>query len=456
MFRTSFPLFFLLCSFLPAFAQISPNQGRLPSVQRDVLLTDLPVIVASRPGSTSVTVSAVVKVGATFDRAGKAGLARLTAEAILSGAGGYNADRLKLELEDNQAQLDLYVDWDMTRFSITGPARNAPLFLELLGTYLSSPDLSKKTFSDDQFLPVRQNHIENLKWARTEEGKGDALFLKSLYGSHPYNHFVDGTPESVAAITRFDVAEFWKRHYMPNNAAVIIVGDVTADLVRSDARKAFGGWVKAKPAPYSFLPPAEISGTKIVFQPDEGQTSAQVRVGWFTSRYPENERLSWLILAEVLKARFPETGVAVENRHLADSPWMLSRSIEAGKVPEVVGSISRQLKDLREKPPTEAEIQSAKVKVLKRYETEAGSNFDIAMVLSVAERYGASARGDADFPQKLNGITGEQLKPALEKLGGKGLLITVRGGTASQKAALAEFGTVEVVETQATSAVVKP
>lgn len=455
MFRTSFLLLFLFFFNLATFSQNQPTAGRLPGVQRDVLLTDLPVLVASRPGSTSVTVSAVVKVGSTFDRAGKAGLARLTADAILSGAGGYNPERLKLELEDSQGQLDVHVDWDMTRFTISGPAKNASLFIEILGLYLSVPDLSKKTFSDDQFLPVRQARVEALRQAATPEGRGNALFLKSLYGSHPYNHFVDGAPESVSTITRFDVVEFWKRHYMPNNAAIIIVGDVTADPVRTDARKAFGGWVKAKPAPYSFLPPSEITGTKIVFQPDESIPS-QIRVGWFTTRFQENERLAWLVLAEVLKTRFPETAVLIDTRHLPDSPWMLGKSTEGAKAVEAVSGMTRQLRELREKPPTDAEIQAAKAAVLKRYESEARGNYEIAMILSVAERYGYGARSDAEFPQKINALTIEQLKPAIEKLGGKGLLITVLGGPATQKTGLSEFGTVEVVETPATSAASKP
>ncbi|MFQ3640262.1 MAG: hypothetical protein SNJ62_09675, partial [Chloracidobacterium sp.] len=70
----------------------------LPNVQRDTLLTGLPILVGERPGSTSVTVAVVIKVGSTFDRVGKAGLARLTAECIRSGGGGYDAERVRIEL----------------------------------------------------------------------------------------------------------------------------------------------------------------------------------------------------------------------------------------------------------------------------------------------------------------------------------------------------------------------
>ncbi len=457
MFRTSFLSLFLLFSLsATVLAQTGPSPGRLPSVQRDVLLTDLPVLVASRPGSTSVTVSVVVKVGSTFDRAGKAGLARLTAETLLAGGGGYNTERIKLELEENQAQLDLFVDWDMTRLSITGPARNVTVFLELLGTLLTTPDLSKKTFLDTQFQPFKQAQLEIVSRAASPGEKGDELFFKTLYGAHPYHHSIDGTPESVQAITRFDVAEFWKRHYMPNNAAVIIVGDVTAERVRSDARKSFGGWVKAKPAPYSFLPPTEISGTKIVLQPDEAVSNPQVRIGWFTTRFPENERLAWLVIAEILKTRFQPEGIAVEMRHLPDSPWVIRMASEPGRAAEVVGLFSSRLRELREKPLTETEIQAAKAAVLKRYEAEGKSNYEIAMVLSVLERYGLGQRADSELPQRIADLTMEQLKPVLEKLGGKGLLVTVYGGSATQKDALSQFGTVSLFETPATSSPVKP
>jgi predicted Zn-dependent peptidase len=100
----------------------APPDSDLPPVQRDTLLTGLPILVVERPGSTSVAVAVVIKVGATFDRVGKAGLARLTAECIRSGGGGYDAERVRLELEEAEAQLEVDVDWDQTCLLVTGPA----------------------------------------------------------------------------------------------------------------------------------------------------------------------------------------------------------------------------------------------------------------------------------------------------------------------------------------------
>ena len=115
-----------------------PPSDPIPVTQRELLLNDLPIVVAPRPGKSQVTITALVKIGATFDLAGKAGLAALTAQSLLAGSKNRDGSpvtviQLKDELESVGGQISIVTGWDDTRLTITGPARNATTFIEILG-----------------------------------------------------------------------------------------------------------------------------------------------------------------------------------------------------------------------------------------------------------------------------------------------------------------------------------
>ncbi|HNC44113.1 MAG TPA: insulinase family protein, partial [Acidobacteriota bacterium] len=199
-----------------------PPSDPIPVTQRELLLNDLPIVVASRPGKSQVTITALVKIGATFDLAGKAGLAALTAQSLLAGSKNRDGSpvtviQLKDELESVGGQISIVTGWDDTRLTITGPARNATTFIEILGRLVTFPG-----FSEDEFNKIKQAQIA-MREASSLQDQTDARFAQDLYGKHPYHHSLEGTAESLRGISRFDVIDFYKRHYLSNNAALVVV-----------------------------------------------------------------------------------------------------------------------------------------------------------------------------------------------------------------------------------------
>src|SRR5207249_723165 len=100
--------------------------------KRDKLLNGLPILILERPGSGSVAFHLVIKSGATFDTVGKAGLADLTAQMLLRGAGGWTAERLKEELNDIGARLEITTGWDSIEMRLLGKGANIEALIELL------------------------------------------------------------------------------------------------------------------------------------------------------------------------------------------------------------------------------------------------------------------------------------------------------------------------------------
>src|SRR5205823_3016416 len=72
--------------------------------------------------------------------------------------------------------------------------------------------------------------------------------LPIIFGHHPYAHSPIGTIHDLRQATPADVHEWWKRWYVPNNATLVIVGDVSAENVQKLAERHFG-WIPSVPQP---------------------------------------------------------------------------------------------------------------------------------------------------------------------------------------------------------------
>src|SRR4030095_13712297 len=95
---------------------------------------------------------------------------------------------------------------------------------------------------------------------------------------HPYALPESGTPETVGSITRDDLIAYHQKNFLPNNAILAIVGDVTADEAFTTAKKVFGDWEKRDLPTQTFVdPPDPTRRVVVVNKPDAVQT--EVRVG---------------------------------------------------------------------------------------------------------------------------------------------------------------------------------
>ena len=71
----------------------------------------------------------------------------------------------------------------------------------------------------------------------------------ALYGAHhPYGYPDIGTADSLKAVSREDLVKFWQEHYFPNDAALIVSGNIKLAALQPLVEKAFGAWKQGKPA----------------------------------------------------------------------------------------------------------------------------------------------------------------------------------------------------------------
>ena len=106
----------------------------------------------------------------------------------------------------------------------------------------------------------------------------NSVFDRLVYGFHPYGMPANGTPQTIAGLTRDDLVAFHSRFFVPNNAILAIVGDVTAEEAFAAAKKVFGDWAKRDLPAQTFIdPPDPTRRVIVVNKPDSVQT--EIRVG---------------------------------------------------------------------------------------------------------------------------------------------------------------------------------
>ncbi|MBL8624638.1 MAG: insulinase family protein [Myxococcales bacterium] len=216
---------------------------------------------------------AVESAGARSDGA-KPGLAALTADLLDEGAGTRSALELPEEIERLGARLTVGTGSDATVLTLDTLAATLAPSLALAADVLLRPRLT-----GDDFARIKAERLADLA-LRVDQPTVIArlVFDRVVYGAHPYAAPTDGEAASVAAITAADVTRFFRTHYGPAAATVVIVGDVSVDDARRMLEASFGAW-KGKAARPT-RPPAPVAARPtLAFVDRPGAPQSVVAIG---------------------------------------------------------------------------------------------------------------------------------------------------------------------------------
>jgi zinc protease len=137
----------------------------------------------------------------------------------------------------------------------------------------------RPAFAREEIERQRQQALSSLRVNFEDpEFVADAVIDRLIYGFHPYGVPQSGTPETLTSITRDDLIAYHRRNFVPNNAILAIVGDVTAEEAFDGVRKVFADWARRElPATQPTAPPDPTRRVVVINKPDAVQT--EVRVG---------------------------------------------------------------------------------------------------------------------------------------------------------------------------------
>ncbi len=263
-----------------------PRPFKLPLVREKTLANGLRVLFIEDHKQPVVSLSVMVRSGAATESPDRAGLAQLTAALLNKGTESRTAKQIAEEIDSAGGSLGASASWDSSSASTTVLANRTDQAANLLADILIRP-----AFKAEELDRERSQRLGGLQVSFADAGfVADLVFEKVVLGASPYAHPIAGTPDTLKAITRDDIAAFHKTRYVPNNATLAIVGDLDQAAAFAMAEKHFGAWAKGgePPAPAKAGPaPAGKLRIIVLDKPDAAQTEIRAGLPGITRTDPE-------------------------------------------------------------------------------------------------------------------------------------------------------------------------
>lgn len=206
---------------------------------------NLPVLQVERNNLPIVMLTLLIKASPLNEPADKAGVAYLTAKMLTEGTTKRSAAEISEDIEFLGASLEATTTQDFTTISLSVLKKDLDKGFELFSDILLNPAFQESELNRKKAL------IAGALRQREEDPAFVAgrAFIKEVFGPHAYGRLVEGSVESIGALQRSDVLEFYKAHYCPGNALLSVVGEVTPGELSALMDKYLSGWKRSCPGP---------------------------------------------------------------------------------------------------------------------------------------------------------------------------------------------------------------
>jgi zinc protease len=425
-----FLLIFLACAALAMTAHagvqidhwITPSGTRVYFVQaRGLPMLDIQVDLAA---------------GAAYDVPEKAGVASLTRGLLDAGAGGLNEEQLAERLLDTGARMGGGVSGDRASVALRSlsskPEREAAL--GVLRAVLSAP-----TFPQDVLAREKQRSIAAIQEADTQPATIAAKrFAAAIYPDHPYG--VSPTADTVAAITRQDLVDFYQQRYSAKQATISLIGDVSkaeAEAIAAQLSQALpAGAAGVSIAP---LPPVVLPKAQVIKLPHSAAQS-HVHIGLPAVRRGDPDYFALLVgnytlggggfasrlMQEVREKRGYAYSVgSYFSPQLLPGPFDINLQTKRSQVDDAVKVVNDVLDRFIAQGPTEKELVAAKKNLVDGLALRTDSNAKLLGYLSTIGFYSLPLTYLDDFPARVNAVTNAQIRAAFARHVMREHLVTV-------------------------------
>ncbi len=253
-----------------------PRSYHFPDFNDQILPSGICLVTAPVVKLPVVTVLVIVDAGSTNDPAGKEGVAALTAGTLLEGSQRFDGAELAEKFEQLGTSVESGADWDSAFIKITVLSDQLEEATKLLGEVISSP-----VFPEREVERAKAERLAEILQLETEpRGLADEKFSEFLYAQESrYSKPDEGSTESVSALSRKDVEEFYRSRYRSGSTTVIMTGDVSTDEARRLVTRAFEQWAlgSAPNRPLIAAPRTTRKSIHIVDKPEASQS--ELRAG---------------------------------------------------------------------------------------------------------------------------------------------------------------------------------
>jgi len=395
---------------------------KMPAIQKQKLSNGLEVWLVEHHEVPLAQVNLIVRSGSAADPIGKYGVGSLTAAMLDEGAGKLSALDLADGLEFLGANLSTTSSFDYSAIRLSVPVSKLADALPIMADVSLRP-----TFAASELDRLRKERLTQLLQARDNPAALIGLaFSRVVFGpTHRYGTSANGQPPAIESFTVADLQGFYRAHYRPENATLLVVGDVTPASIMPALEKAFGAWKADGMAPMvaavPIAPQLDARKVYIVDKPDAPQS--QVRIGWVgvsrsTADYAGLEVLN-TILGGSFTSRLNQNlreehgysygASSAFDMRLSAGPFLAAAGVQSDKTGPAVQEFFNELNNIA-KPIPEDELKKAKNYVALGFPGEFETTGDLARKLEDLVVYNLPEDTYAKFVGAVSGLTAADLQ----------------------------------------------
>lgn len=377
---------------------------------RVTLDNGLTLLVRENHAAPVTVIDGFLRAGSVLEPADKAGLAGFVTGMMTRGSEKYDFDAFNEAVEGVGASLAVGAEDHTISFGATSLSEDYPAMLEILADCLRRP-----TFPAAHIQRLRSQKLIRIQERDNDTQDSAGLrFYETLYGDHPYGRSSLGYAQTLGAITRDDLVAYHANYFTPQDATIVMVGDVDTDQAIERITQHFGDW--QGPVPELSLPPIpplESMRNAIIQLP--GKVQADIMLGFpaVPRHHPDYFPIR---LANTVLGRFgmmgrlgevvrEELGLAyyVYSSHEAGphaGVWYAAAGVNALNAQVAVRAIQAEFARLRDETVSAEELADSQAYLTGVLPLQLETNDGVAATLASMERH----RLGLDYLQHYNDL----------------------------------------------------
>ena len=391
-----------------------------PQATRKVLPNGMIFLHVEQRELPLVTVILTLRAGVIAEPAAKAGLANLTAQLLTEGTTPHKAVELRQAID----RLGGRIGFDVERDTTTGRATLLRVDLEA-GLGLLAEMILWPTFPTDE-LPRRvQETIAQIERDMQDPARqANVVFRKALYGDHPYGRRVSGSVETLQTLSRQDVVQFHQDYYKPQDAIVVVVGDVTQGEAEALLLDVFASWTGSpRPLP-DYLEPA-LPGTLKVTKIPRNVSQAHIIFGHTGIRRSHPDYYAIQVMNYILGGGGFESRLMSRIREAQGLAYSASSVFTAGltggtfqagfgtknaTANQAIQVLFDELHRIRQQPVEAQELADAKAFLTGSFPLQLAETRDLAAVFTSIELFDLGLDYVQRFPELIRAVTPQDVQ----------------------------------------------
>lgn len=431
-----------------------PLRVELPKPQRVELPNGLVIYTLENHDLPLCEVRVLIRTGFAYEALEQRGLHEMLAGAMrLGGTATRTGAQIDAALDAVGATLDITMEQEQCVATLRGRRADLGAGLEILSDLLQNP-----AFPDESIEVKRGLMLDAVRRIPdSPRSIASRAFRALVYGSHPYANDGLGTPATIAALKRDDLAAAYVSEFGPNRTLIGLAGDFPTESVAKEVDRLFAAWPKtatvpSAPPPISAKPRGHVA---LILRPLDQSTIwvGHTGISWSSPDFYDVQVMNWILgggsFASRLTSRVRSTGGLAYGVRSSFAPaqeaglFSVVTQTKAGTTHQALSLVLNTLKGMADSPVSSEEVEQAKAAILENFIFRFDLPLEVVSEYMDAEFHGYPRDYLQNYRANIASVSPERVSTAAKKyLHPEAAQVLVVGDSARFDQSLADIGAV--------------